>query len=199
MSTRREFGQRLRQERERRGIALRTIADATKVPFPLLAELERGEIKNWPGGLFGRAHFRAYATAVGLPTEPLLREFLRLSGDTSSNRLLDPTADGSRLTLADDRGWIAKSTGMRAVAAAVDFCAVVALSAALARLLQVDLTLTCAVAALTYCALSTMAFGRSGTLWWIGRRVLRRAGTPNIPNRALSLDSSPPATRAATG
>ncbi len=60
---------------------LQAIADSTKVPLSLLAGLERGDIEDWPGGLFGRAHLRAYAAAVGLSPEPLLNEFVRLCGN----------------------------------------------------------------------------------------------------------------------
>jgi cytoskeletal protein RodZ len=109
MTGRREFAQRLRDERERSGVALRTIADSTKIPMSLLVALERGEIDKWPSGLFGRAHLRAYAAAIGLPAEEVLVDFLRLSGEASKGiappRRVQPSApDGSfRLTLADDR------------------------------------------------------------------------------------------------
>jgi hypothetical protein len=38
-----------------------TALHSPKIPFVLLAGLERGDVEDWPSGLFGRAHVRAYA------------------------------------------------------------------------------------------------------------------------------------------
>ena len=75
------FGARLRHERERRGIALASIADRTKIAPPLLVALERGDLARWPGGLYRRAFMRAYAEAVGLDATELVREFLEFFPD----------------------------------------------------------------------------------------------------------------------
>ncbi len=175
-----EFGRRLRDERERRGLTLQTIAISTKIPLSLLAGLERGDIEGWPSGLFGRAHFRAYAAAVGLSSEPLMVEFLRLFG----NDTLPPRApctltpeSGPRLTLAADRRWVMTSTGLRALASALDLFGIFAIATALARVLKADPWLIGAAVGLTYYALATMALGQSVTLWWLGGRVLRSTGT----------------------
>jgi cytoskeletal protein RodZ len=69
------FGPRLRQERERRQISLRSIADSTKISRSLLEALERDDVSRWPGGLFRRAFVRSYAEAIGLDAEETLREF----------------------------------------------------------------------------------------------------------------------------
>lgn len=72
------FAARLKAARERRGITLHAIAEATKISPALLATLERGDISRWPGGIYRRAFFSAYVQAVGLPLEPAAAEFLRL-------------------------------------------------------------------------------------------------------------------------
>jgi transcriptional regulator with XRE-family HTH domain len=193
-TARREFGERLRGERERRGLILRTIADSTKIPFPLLAGLERGDIEHWPAGLFGRAHLRAYAEAVGLPSEQLVVEFLRLSSDTSNDTTparvparLTPDS-GARLTLAEDRHWTTGSTGIRVLAWALDLCAIFAAAGGIARFFDADFPLVCALVGLTYYGLSTLALGRSVTLWWVGKRALQRTrGTVTLRTRAMSL------------
>ena len=59
------FGRRLRSERERRGIVLESIAASTKIKASLLADLERGDLSNWPRGIFRRAFVREYAASVG--------------------------------------------------------------------------------------------------------------------------------------
>lgn len=75
------FGARLRQQRERHGVALATIAETTKIKSSLLDELERGDLSHWPTGIFRRSYVRAYAQAIGLNPEPVVREFLSLYPD----------------------------------------------------------------------------------------------------------------------
>jgi hypothetical protein len=169
---------------------LQAIADSTKVPLPLLAGLERGDIEGWPSGLFGRAHFRAYAAAVGLSPEPLMNEFLRLFGSepppTQAPGTLTPEG-GPRLTLAEDRRWGFRSIGMRARASALDLCGVITIAAAFARILQGNLWLACALVGLIYYSLSTMALGQSMALWWLGGRALQRTGRSTASVRKVLL------------
>src|SRR5688572_4147454 len=78
IAERRAFGARLKAERERRDIALSSIADATKVKASLLEELERGDISRWPLGIYRRSFFRDYVMAIGLPVDAITREFAAL-------------------------------------------------------------------------------------------------------------------------
>lgn len=71
-----DFGARLREARERRGVSLRTIADATKISVRALEALERNDISQLPGGIFSRAFVRAYANEVGLDPEQATTEFI---------------------------------------------------------------------------------------------------------------------------
>ena len=70
------FGGRLREARERRGISLRQIANATKIAVAVLEALERNDISRLPGGIFGRAFVRSYAVEVGLDPERTIQEFI---------------------------------------------------------------------------------------------------------------------------
>ena len=70
------LGARLRQQREEQQIALSTIVEQTKIKLSLLEALERDDISRWPGGIFGRAFVRAYAHAIGLQPDIVVREFL---------------------------------------------------------------------------------------------------------------------------
>ena len=72
------LGERLRQRREDRGITLRTIADETKIKLSLLEGLERDDISHWPAGIFTRAYLRAYAHAIHLDPDVVVREFLEI-------------------------------------------------------------------------------------------------------------------------
>src|SRR3954466_8089189 len=69
------LGADLRRERERRGLALRTISENTKVSIALLEGLEADDISRWPGGIFRRAFVRAYAQCVGLDADTVMRRF----------------------------------------------------------------------------------------------------------------------------
>jgi hypothetical protein len=71
------LGADLRRERERRGLALRTISENTKVSVALLEGLEADDISRWPGGIFRRAFVRAYAQCVGLDADEVFRRFER--------------------------------------------------------------------------------------------------------------------------
>jgi cytoskeletal protein RodZ len=75
------FGGRLRYERERRQINLRSIAETTKIGVPLLEGLERGDVSRWPSGIFRKSFIRSYAEAIGLDPEPVVREFVDLYPD----------------------------------------------------------------------------------------------------------------------
>ena len=71
-----DFGSRLREARERRGITLRQIANATKISVGVLEALERNDISRLPGGIFGRAFVRSYAVEVGLDPEATIQDFI---------------------------------------------------------------------------------------------------------------------------
>lgn len=61
------FGQELRVERERLGVPLEALADATKVPVRNLRALESDHWTELPGGVFTRGIVRGYCKVLGLP------------------------------------------------------------------------------------------------------------------------------------
>jgi transcriptional regulator with XRE-family HTH domain len=75
------FGVRLRSARERQRISLSTIAEQTKIKASLLEALERDDVSQWPRGIFGRSHLRAYAQAIGLDPDKVVSEFLEVHPD----------------------------------------------------------------------------------------------------------------------
>lgn len=77
-----DFGEKLRQARERRGISLRQIAASTKISAAALEALERNDVSKLPGGIFSRSFVRSYAAEVGLDPDETVREFLeRFQGE----------------------------------------------------------------------------------------------------------------------
>ncbi|HZR24904.1 MAG TPA: helix-turn-helix domain-containing protein [Vicinamibacterales bacterium] len=71
-----DFGRKLRDARERKGVSLRQIASATKISVAVLDALERNDISRLPGGIFGRAFVRSYAIEVGLDPEETIQDFI---------------------------------------------------------------------------------------------------------------------------
>jgi cytoskeletal protein RodZ len=69
-------GQRLKAQRERRGIALADVAASTKISKAALLAIERDDIKRLPGGIFTRAFVRSYAQALGVNPDETVREFM---------------------------------------------------------------------------------------------------------------------------
>ena len=84
------FGSRLRYERERRQIALKSIAESTKIGVPLLEALERDDVSRWPSGIFRKSFIRSYAEAVGLQPEPIVREFIERYPDPLDIAIIPP-------------------------------------------------------------------------------------------------------------
>jgi cytoskeletal protein RodZ len=71
-----DFGKTLREARERRGVTLRQIANATKLSVGQLEALERNDVAKLPGGIFSRGIVRSYATQVGLDPEKAIQDFI---------------------------------------------------------------------------------------------------------------------------
>jgi GAF domain-containing protein len=96
------LGARLRQRREREQIALTTISEQTKIKLSLLEGLERDDVSHWPEGIFRRAFVRAYAHAIGLEPDDVLREFLERHPDpvevVATVPAIAPGVDGASLS-----------------------------------------------------------------------------------------------------
>src|SRR3954451_19925493 len=71
-----DIGTKLRAARERRGVSLRQIANATKISVGALEALERNDASRLPGGIFSRAFVRSYAIEVGLDPDAAIQEFV---------------------------------------------------------------------------------------------------------------------------
>jgi len=80
------FGEKLRLEREMRGVSLREIADATKISVRFLQALEEDRVDVLPGGLFPRAFVKQYALFLGLDAERLAADFTLSQPDAPVER-----------------------------------------------------------------------------------------------------------------
>jgi cytoskeleton protein RodZ len=80
------FGDRLRREREMRGIGLEEIATATKISARNLRALEQEKFDQLPGGIFNKGFVRAYAKFLGIDEEHIIAEYETASRDTEAAR-----------------------------------------------------------------------------------------------------------------
>ena len=126
VSDRRGLGERLKRQRERRGITLQQIAQSSKVPASLFAGLEAGDCSRWPAGLYARAYMRAYADAIGLNADETVEEFVAAFGSKIKAEGIDGSqsnaraANTLRLSLVDESPIELEGLGRRTALAATD-------------------------------------------------------------------------------
>jgi cytoskeletal protein RodZ len=70
------FGDKLRKQREQRGIELEAISNTTKIGTRMLRALEDEHFDQLPGGVFNKGFVRAYARQVGLDEEEAITDYL---------------------------------------------------------------------------------------------------------------------------
>jgi hypothetical protein len=109
VSDRRGLGERLKRQRERRGVTLDQISQNSKVPASLFAGLEAGDCSRWPVGLYARAYVRAYAEAIGLNGDETVEEFaaafgpaMRTDGADAATATTDHAGNPLRLSMVEE-------------------------------------------------------------------------------------------------
>jgi cytoskeletal protein RodZ len=164
-----EFGPGLKALRERRGITLEAIATATKIGRPLLDGLEHNDLSHWPKGIFRRAFFRDYASAIGAPVDDTLAEFLRLFPEDGCATGVNEPAAPLRLTFAPGRSRAWRRT-TRAGTGLLEAFAVISIGLAAAWCLGVEPSDAIAAVTLVYYPLTTAWLGRSLAMSWLNDR-----------------------------
>jgi hypothetical protein len=163
------FCVQLRESRERRGISLQTISKQTKVSEGLFADLERCDLSRWPVGLYRRAFFREYAAKVGMPTESMVCEFVRLFPDDLEQPTSELSVPGPlRLTLA--RQFWRDLSPINALAAVLDLVTIAIGALVIAQLAHVNLWFSLGVIAVVYQTVGTFLLGCSLGTWWLRTR-----------------------------
>ena len=79
------FGDRLRREREMRGITLDEITESTKISRRHLEALESEHFDQLPGGVFNKGFVRAYARFLGIDEDQAVADY-----STASNEQPEP-------------------------------------------------------------------------------------------------------------
>lgn len=82
------IGEKLRLEREARGIALRDISEHTRISMRYLEAIETDDYRRLPGGIFNRSFIRAYAKFIGYDENQAIDEYsrtMREQGESSDD------------------------------------------------------------------------------------------------------------------
>lgn len=79
-----QFGEKLRRERELRGITLEEVAVATKIGTRNLRALEEENFSQLPGGIFNKGFVRAYARYVGIDEEQAVGDYITANQDLAA-------------------------------------------------------------------------------------------------------------------
>lgn len=107
------FGERLRREREMRGITLDEISESTKISRRHLESLEKEDFDSLPGGIFNKGFVRAYARFLGLNEDQAVADYAAANNEQPAppdqfplevhqkpNRELNPRRSAIPLVLA---------------------------------------------------------------------------------------------------
>src|SRR6266576_620604 len=86
------FGDRLKKEREQKGITLDDIALTTKIGTRLLRALEEEKFDQLPGGIFNKGFVRAYARHVGIDEDQAIADYMTAVGAVELKVMPDPQA-----------------------------------------------------------------------------------------------------------
>jgi cytoskeletal protein RodZ len=130
------IGDRLRQERLRRGFDLGQISDLTKINPAMLEAIEADDFDKLPGSFFARSFVRQYAKALGLDENEFEEDLVREIG-YEEPQLPDPDAAAQAVSVmpapAPSVRRLPRTSPLAALGA---FIAIVAVCAAVYTLVQ---------------------------------------------------------------
>ena len=192
VTDRRAFGERLKRQRERRGITLAQIAQTTKVSASLFASLEAGDCSRWPAGLYARAYLRAYAAAIGLNADEAVEDFTAAFGTvgqadgTVATAASSARAGSLRLSMVEEPSAaparLARRAGLAAVELVIGFliAAVAHVGAGASLWMTVTLVLSYFVAG--------RVVSDEPLLYWVLCRARQQIIRPTPPQEAKPAD-----------
>ena len=105
------FGERLRREREMRGVSLDDIAEGTKIGTRLLRAMEEEHFELLPGGIFNKGFVRAYAKYLGLNEEEAVADYLEAAGETAPDPRVIAEQNSSRIDRSSSDASTSRQAG----------------------------------------------------------------------------------------
>jgi cytoskeletal protein RodZ len=97
------FGERLKREREMRGVSLDEVSVATRIKPQYLSALENEQWSQLPGGVFNRGFIRTIARFLGMDEETILAEYALATKDLQ----MAPVSVRLDSFESTDRRWMA--------------------------------------------------------------------------------------------
>jgi hypothetical protein len=82
------FGEKLRKQREQRGLDLDAISKTTKISIRMLRAIEDEHFDQLPGGVFNKGFVRAYARQVGLDEDEAVADYLTALRESQQQSVL---------------------------------------------------------------------------------------------------------------
>jgi len=96
------IGEKLRLEREARGIALRDISEQTRISMRYLEAIETDDYRRLPGGIFNRSFIRAYAKFIGYDENDAIEDYARTMRERGESNDDDSPKSFHSLVYTDD-------------------------------------------------------------------------------------------------
>jgi cytoskeletal protein RodZ len=96
------IGEKLRLEREARGIALRDISEQTRISMRYLEAIETDDYRRLPGGIFNRSFIRAYAKFIGYDENDAIEDYSRTMRERGESDDDDTPKSFHSLVYTDD-------------------------------------------------------------------------------------------------
>jgi cytoskeletal protein RodZ len=134
-----QLGEDLKRAREAAGLSLRDMESRTKISVTALEALERNDFSRLPGGIFGRAFVRAYATEVGEDPDEVVTRFVAVLAQSEREAAERRAARQPEIT-QDDRQFLERQRRAVVLLRVALVVAVVALTALAAWRIRVMLT-----------------------------------------------------------
>ncbi|HET7871210.1 MAG TPA: helix-turn-helix domain-containing protein [Terriglobales bacterium] len=78
------FGDKLRREREMRGVTLDEISESTKISRRHLESLEKEDFTSLPGGVFNKGFVRAYARFLGINEDQAVADYATVAQEPAA-------------------------------------------------------------------------------------------------------------------
>jgi cytoskeleton protein RodZ len=113
------LGQRLKAERERRGVSKQKAADEMHLDAWVIDALEAGDYQRIGPPVYAKGHLKRYATILGLPTADVVSGY-DTKPASPAPAALQPSNVRMRFAAQDSAGWSwTKMTAVAAIAVAV--------------------------------------------------------------------------------
>jgi cytoskeletal protein RodZ len=120
------IGERLREERLRKGLDLEDVAERTKINANFLLAIEAGDFEKLPGSFFARSFVRQYARTLGLDASEFEPELQQAAGaETSFAAQQEPPRRPADYSFTADTVG-SRSGGIQSLSSVVAFVLIIA-------------------------------------------------------------------------